>query len=229
MRLIVGISGASGTVYGVRLLEALKDSTIETHLVMTDSTKRVIKLETGYKVEDIMALADHVHDNGDIGAPIASGSFKTMGMVVAPCSMKSLSAIAHSYNENLLIRAADVVLKEGRKLVLVARETPLHLGHLKLMTQVVEMGGIMLPPMPSFYHRPETIDDIVNQTVGKVLDQFDIDHDLFRRWEGSTIRMRTLDTERGMRVNAGIGWTPAADSGSAAAAAAGANGVADPH
>jgi flavin prenyltransferase len=215
MRLIVGISGASGTVYGVRLLEALKDSTIETHLVMTDSTKRVIKLETGYQVEDIMALADHVHDNGDIGAPIASGSFKTMGMVVAPCSMKSLSAIAHSYNENLLIRAADVVLKEGRKLVVVARETPLHLGHLRLMTQVVEMGGIMLPPMPSFYHRPETIDDIVNQTVGKVLDQFDIEHDLFRRWEGSTIRTRTLDTERGMRVNAGIGWTPVAAPASA--------------
>jgi flavin prenyltransferase len=196
-RLIVGISGASGTVYGVRLLEALQHSPIETHLVMSDSTKRVIELETGYTVGGIQALADQVHDNSDIGAPIASGSFKTSGMVIAPCSMKSLSAVANSYNDTLLIRAADVVLKESRRLVIVARETPLHLGHLRLMTQVVEMGAIMLPPMPSFYHRPETIDDIVNQTVGKVLDQFDIDHDLFRRWEGTTIRRRTLDEERG--------------------------------
>lgn len=195
-RLIVGISGASGTVYGVRLLEVLKDSPIETHLVMTDSTRRVIELETGFEVAAIQSLADEVHDNNDIGAAIASGSFKTSGMVVAPCSMKSLSAIAHSYNDTLMIRAADVVLKEGRRLVVVARETPLHLGHLRLMTQVVEMGAVMLPPMPSFYHRPETIDDIVNQTVGKVLDQFDIDHDLFRRWEGTTIRRRTLEEER---------------------------------
>lgn len=200
MRLIVGISGASGTVYGVRLLEVLKDSPIETHLVMTSSTRRVIKLETGFTVEGIEALADEVHDNRDVGAAIASGSFKTNGMVVAPCSMKSLSAIAHSYNDTLIIRAADVVLKEGRKLVLVARETPLHLGHLRLMTQVVEMGAVMLPPMPSFYHRPETLDDIINQTVGKVLDQFDIDHHLFRRWEGSTIRRRTLDEERAVRI-----------------------------
>ena len=195
-RLIVGISGASGTVYGVRLLEVLKDSPIETHLVMTESTRRVIELETGFVVDAIQALADEVYDNRDIGAAIASGSFKTNGMVVAPCSMKSLSAIAHSYNDTLIIRAADVVLKEGRKLVVVARETPLHLGHLRLMTQVVEMGAVMLPPMPSFYHRPETIDDIVNQTVGKVLDQFDIDHDLFRRWEGTTVRRRTLEEER---------------------------------
>ncbi len=202
-RLIVGISGASGTVYGVRLLEVLKDSPIETHLVMTDSTRRVIELETGFSVEGIQSLADEVHENNDIGAAIASGSFKTSGMVVAPCSMKSLSAIAHSYNDTLMIRAADVVLKEGRKLVLVARETPLHLGHLRLMTQAVEMGAVMLPPMPSFYHRPETIDDIVNQTVGKVLDQFDIDHDLFLRWEGTTIRRRTLDEERTIRIRRG--------------------------
>ncbi|MEI2766461.1 MAG: UbiX family flavin prenyltransferase [Dermatophilaceae bacterium] len=195
-RLIVGISGASGTVYGVRLLEVLKDSPIETHLVMSDSTKRVIELETGFTVEGIEALADEVHNNKDVGAPIASGSFKTSGMVVAPCSMKSLSAIANSYNENLLVRAADVVLKENRRLVLVARETPLHLGHLRLMSRVVEMGGVMLPPMPSFYHRPETLDDIINQTVGKVLDQFDIDHRMFARWEGTTVRRRTLESER---------------------------------
>lgn len=194
--LIVGISGASGTVYGVRLLETLRRSGIESHLVMTESTRKVIKLETGFLVEEIEALADFVHDNRDIGAPIASGSFLTAGMVVAPCSMKSLSAIAHSYNENLLVRAADVVLKEGRKLVLVTRETPLHIGHLRLMTQAAETGAVILPPMPSFYHQPETIDDIVNQTVGKVLDQFEIEHDLFRRWEGTTIRMRTRDGDR---------------------------------
>lgn len=195
-RLIVGISGASGTVYGVRLLETLQRSDVETHLVMTESTRRVIQLETGFHVEAIEALADFVHDNRDIGAPIASGSFLTSGMVVAPCSMKSLSAIAHSYNENLLIRAADVVLKESRKLVLVTRETPLHLGHLRLMTQAAETGAVILPPMPSFYHQPETIDDIVNQTVGKVLDQFEIEHDLFRRWEGTTVRMRTGQGEQ---------------------------------
>lgn len=194
--IIVGISGASGTVYGVRLLETLRRCEVETHLVMTESTRRVIQLETGFQVERIEALADSVHDNRDIGAPIASGSFLTAGMVVAPCSMKSLSAIAHSYNENLLVRAADVVLKEGRKLVLVTRETPLHIGHLRLMTQAAEMGAVILPPMPSFYHQPETIDDIVNQTVGKVLDQFEIEHDLFRRWEGSTIRMRTQEGGR---------------------------------
>jgi 4-hydroxy-3-polyprenylbenzoate decarboxylase len=194
--LIVGISGASGTVYGVRLLEALRDTPVETHLVMTESTRKVIELETGFSITEIEALADQVHDNRDIGAPIASGSFKTLGMVVAPCSMKSLSAIAHSYNENLLVRAADVVLKEYRKLVLVTRETPLHLGHLRLMQQVVECGGIILPPMPSFYHRPETIADIVDQTVGKVLDQFDIPHNLFRRWEGTSIRRQEREAER---------------------------------
>jgi len=201
-RLIVGISGASGTVYGVRLLETLRHTPVETHLVMTESTKRVIELETGFTVAGIEALADEVHQNSDIGAPIASGSFKTTGMVIAPCSMKSLSAVANSYNDTLLIRAADVVLKEGRRLVLVARETPLHLGHLRLMARAVEMGAVMLPPMPSFYHRPETIDDIVNQTVGKVLDQFDIEHSLFKRWEGTTVRRRTLERERGPRIQA---------------------------
>ena len=204
--LIVGISGASGTVYGVRLLEVLKETPIETHLVMTASTRKVVELETGYTAAQIESLADWVHDIRDIGAPIASGSFKTRGMVVAPCSMKSLSAIAHSYNENLLVRAADVVLKERRKLVLVTRETPLHLGHLRLMQQVVETGGVILPPMPSFYHRPETIADIVDQTVGKVLDQFDIEHDLFRRWEGTRLRMLEREAEKlSVDVSAGSG------------------------
>jgi 4-hydroxy-3-polyprenylbenzoate decarboxylase len=192
-RIVVGISGASGTVYGVRLLEVLRGLSVETHLIMSDSAKRVAELETGYRVEEILALADSVHSNKDIGAPIASGSFRTGGMIVAPCSIKSLSGIAHSYDDNLLVRAADVALKERRKLVLVVRETPLHLGHLRLMAQVTEYGAVILPPMPSFYHMPKTIDDIIDQTVGKVLDQFGLEHDLFRRWEGSDLRMLVKD------------------------------------
>jgi flavin prenyltransferase len=191
-RLVVGITGATGTIYGVRLLEVLSAAGVETHLIMTKSSRKVVELETGFTVAEIEGLAGHVHDNHDIGACIASGSFHTIGMVVAPCSIKSLSAIANSYNENLLVRAADVTLKERRKLILVTRETPLHLGHLRLMTQVTETGAVVLPPMPSFYHCPQTIDDIVNQTVGKILDQCGLDHDLFRRWEGSEARRRAL-------------------------------------
>jgi 4-hydroxy-3-polyprenylbenzoate decarboxylase len=183
-RLIVGISGASGTIYGVRLLEVLRQAAVEVHLVMSGSARRVVELESDYTVAEIEALADYIHDNDDIAAPISSGSFRTGGMIIAPCSIKSLSAIANSYNDTLLARAADVVLKERQKLVLVVRETPLHLNHLRLMTHVTECGGVILPPMPSFYHEPKTIDDIVNHTVGKVLDQFDVDHDLFHRWEG---------------------------------------------
>jgi 4-hydroxy-3-polyprenylbenzoate decarboxylase len=183
-RVIVGITGASGTIYGVRLLEVLRDSGIETHLVMSEAARRVAELETGYSVADIEALADCSYANSVIDAAIASGSFKTSGMIVAPCSIKSLSAIAHSYNDSLLARAADVCLKERRKLVLVVRETPLHLGHLRLMAEATEYGAIILPPMPAFYHQPKTIADLVDQTVGKVLDQFDIDHDLYRRWGG---------------------------------------------
>lgn len=184
MKIVVGISGATGSIYGIRTLEALKKLGIESHLVLTDSAKRNIDLETDYTVRQVEALADVVHDNKDIGASIASGSFKISGMIVAPCSIKTLSALAHSYNESLLARAADVCLKERRKLVVIARETPLHVGHLKLLTSVAEMGGIILPPMPAFYHLPKTIDDIIYQTVGKALDQFDIEHNLFRRWEG---------------------------------------------
>jgi flavin prenyltransferase len=186
-RLVVGISGASGTVYGVRLLEALRDSAVETHLVMSDAAKRVAELETDYTSRYIESLADVVYRNRDIGAAIASGSFLTLGMVIAPCSVKSLSAITTSYNDTLLIRAADVALKEGRRLVLVVRETPLHLGHLRLLAQAAENGAVILPPMPGFYHHPRTIEDLVDQTVGKVLDQFRIEHDLFSRWQGADL------------------------------------------
>ncbi|MBI2877235.1 MAG: UbiX family flavin prenyltransferase, partial [Candidatus Tectomicrobia bacterium] len=150
--------------------------------VITDPGKRTLLVETDYKVEELEALADHCYDIQDIGASIASGSFKTEGMVVAPCSVKTLSAIAHSYTDNLLVRACDVVLKERRKLVLLFRETPLHLGHLRNLERVAEMGGILLPPVPAFYHRPKTLLDVVNQTVGKVLDLLGIDHRLFLRW-----------------------------------------------
>lgn len=183
-RLIVGISGASGTTYGIRLLEVLRDAPVETHLVMSEAAREVARLETAYSAADIEALADVVHSNADLAACISSGSFPTMGMVVAPCAIKSLSAIAHSHNDTLLTRAADVVLKERRRLVLVVRETPLHLGHLRLMVEAAECGAIILPPMPSFYHHPRSIDDIVDQTVGKVLDQFGIAHELFCRWPG---------------------------------------------
>jgi flavin prenyltransferase len=183
-RLVIGISGASGIIYGVRLLEALREAPVETHLVLTEAAKRVAELESTQSPAAIEALADVVHDDRDLAAPISSGSFLTVGMIVAPCSIKSLSAIAHSYNDTLLARAADVHLKERRRLVLVVRETPLHLGHLRLMTQVTECGAVVLPPMPSFYHRPLTIEDLVDHTVGKVLDQFGLDHKLFTPWAG---------------------------------------------
>lgn len=183
-RVIVGITGASGIIYGARLLEALQELGVETHLVMTEAARRVAELETGYGVADIEGLATYTYANDEIDAHIASGSFRTSGMIVAPCSIKSLSAIAHSYNDSLLARAADVCLKERRKLVLVVRETPLHLGHLRLMAEATEYGAIILPPMPAFYHQPKTIADLVDQTVGKVLDQFGLDHDLYRRWGG---------------------------------------------
>ncbi len=183
-RVIVGISGASGAIYGIRVLEVLRTvSEIETHLVITASARRTIIEETRYKVADVEALAHVVHDQRDIGAALASGSFRTSGMLVAPCSIKTLSGIAHSYNDNLLTRAADVCLKERRKLVLLVRETPLHLGHLELMAQVTRHGAIVLPPVPAFYHHPATIEDIVNQSVGKALDQFEIPHRLFKRWK----------------------------------------------
>jgi len=183
-RIIVGISGASGVIFGIEILKNLTELGYETHLVMTEAARQNICLETDYSVESVGALAATVHNNDDLTAPLASGSFITMGMIVAPCTIKSLSGIAHSYSSNLLIRAADVCLKERRKVVLLVRETPLHQGHLRLMSLATEMGALILPPMPAFYHGPKTIDDLIRQTVGKVLDYFQIDHQLFRRWEG---------------------------------------------
>lgn len=188
MKLVVGISGASGAIYGIRILEVLKKAGVETHLVISDSAKRTVAYESEYSIEAIKDLASYVHDINDVGACIASGSFKHAGMVIAPCSIKTLSAIANSFDTNLLIRAADVTLKERRKLVLMIRETPLHLGHLRLMTQVTETGAVLVPPMPAFYHRPQTIEDIVMQTVNKALDQFDLNLDLFNRWTGNEER-----------------------------------------
>jgi flavin prenyltransferase len=184
MRIVVGISGASGAIYGVRTLQALRHLGVETHLVLSETAGETIAYETPYTVDDVLAMADKVYPVSDVAAAISSGSFRTDGMIIAPCSIKTLSGVANSYNENLLTRAADVSLKERRRLVLVVRETPLHLGHLRLMTAVTEMGAVLLPPMPAFYHKPQTIDDIVNQTVGKVLDQFGLDASLFKRWTG---------------------------------------------
>jgi 4-hydroxy-3-polyprenylbenzoate decarboxylase len=186
-RLIVGISGASGVIHGIRLLEVLQQvDSVETHLVITNAGKQTLALETGRSVSNVERLADRVYRPGDIAASLSSGSFVTAGMVVIPCSIKTLSGIANSYTDNLLTRAADVTLKDRRRLVLVVRETPLHLGHLRLMVRAAEMGTIIMPPMPAFYHRPKTVDDVVDQTVGRVLDTLDIrlDSDLFRRWRG---------------------------------------------
>lgn len=183
-RIIVGISGASGAIYGIRLLEALKEvPEVETHLILSPSGKRTIVEETDWTIPAVEALADVVHPYIDIGAAISSGSFITAGMIVAPCSIKTLSEIANSHNVNLLTRAADVCLKERRRLVLLVRETPLHPGHIDFMAKVSQYGGIVLPPVPAFYIRPKTLDDIINHTVGKALDQFDIPHRLFKRWK----------------------------------------------
>ena len=186
-RLIVGISGASGVIYGIRLLEIVRTLTdVETHLVISSAGAQTIALETDFRVSEVAALADTHYRFNDIAAAISSGSFKTEGMVVVPCSMKTVAGIAHSYSDNLLLRAADVVLKDRRRLIIVPRETPLHLGHLRLMTQLVEMGAILVPPVPAFYHRPKTVNDIINQTVNRILDLLDIEleEDLFDRWQG---------------------------------------------
>jgi len=186
LKLVVGISGASGAIYGIRLLQVLKEKGIETHLVVSDAAVATIKAETDWTRRRIEALASFHYQNEDIAARIASGSFETAGMVIVPCSIKTLSGVANSYADNLMTRAADVTLKERRKLVLVVRETPLHLGHIRLMAQATEIGAVILPPMPAFYHFPKTVSDIVDQTVGKVLEQFGIDHQCYRRWAGTT-------------------------------------------
>lgn len=184
-RLVVGITGASGSIYGIRLLEALqKDPEVETHLVISGSGKRTLSEETDYSLKAVESLAKVVYDDRDIGASPASGSFKTMGMVVAPCSIKTVSALANSFADTLIARAGDVTLKEGRPLVAVVRETPLHSGHLRQLLALAEIGGVILPPVPAFYNRPKTIDDVVNHTVGRVLDRLGIEHALVPEWTG---------------------------------------------
>lgn len=182
-RIILGISGASGVIYGIRALQHLQEmDNVETHLVLSAGALINIAVETDYSAEAVIAMADVVHREDNLAASISSGSFLTDGMIVMPCSIKSLSGIANSYADNLLVRAADVVLKEYRKLVLVVRETPLHKGHLELMTRAADAGAMILPPMPAFYHDPQTIEDIVDQTIGKAFDLIGLEHDLFRRW-----------------------------------------------
>jgi len=185
VRLIVGITGASGVIFGIRLLEVLSSiEEVETYLIISEAGEINIKYETDWKVEDVKALANFCYDIHDLGASISSGSFKRDGMIVAPCTVKTMSALANSYADNLLTRTGDVTLKERKKLVLLVRETPLHLGHLRNMGRLTEMGAIIMPPVPAFYHRPKTIPDIIDHTIGKTLDIFGIEHDLFQRWSG---------------------------------------------
>jgi 4-hydroxy-3-polyprenylbenzoate decarboxylase len=183
--LVIGITGASGAIYGIRLLEVLSTvKDVETHLIISGTGAKIIEYETDWDLERVKALADVFYDVEDIGASLASGSFKRDGMVIAPCSMKTLSALANSYTDNLITRAADTVLKERKRLVLMVRETPLHLGHLRNTVKLTEMGAVIFPPIPAFYHKPNTIGDLIDHSIGKVLDLFDIEHHLFKRWSG---------------------------------------------
>jgi len=193
-RLVVGLSGASGVILGIRFLEILsKYEELETHLVLSDAAKSTIAYETDWKIEDVEALAGQVHDFNNVGASIASGSFKTKGMVIIPCSVKTLSAIAYSFDTNLMIRAADVVLKERRRLVLVLREMPLHKGHLDAMVRVCDLGGVILPPMLTFYQKPKNLDEMINYVVGKSLDALEIPQNLYRKWgEEESVRGRDV-------------------------------------
>ena len=185
MRIIVGMSGASGMIYGIRLLEVLSEvEDCETHVVISNGAKLSITLETDRSVKDVEALADVVHNDQNLAASISSGSFQTAGMVIAPCSMKTLSGVANSYGDNLLVRAADVVLKERRKLILVPREMPLHAGHCRLLHEAASIGAIIAPPVPAFYTRPQSVEDIVDGTVGRLLDLLDIENDITVRWAG---------------------------------------------
>ena len=183
---IIGITGASGSILGVRALEVLRDvPDVTTHLVMTDQAKRTLSIETGLKPQDVERMADVVHDERDLAAAISSGSFRTDGMLVIPCSIKSAAAIAYSMNDTLLVRAADVCLKERRRLVLSVRETPLHAGHLRTLTRLADLGAIIVPPIAGFYHAPKTVDEIINHAVGKALDALGVRTDLFKRWSGA--------------------------------------------
>ena len=181
-RIVIGISGASGVIYGIKMLSLLQEKDFQTHLIISESGRQNIEIETSYKADDVAAMADYTYDNRDVGAALASGFYLTQGMVVVPCTIKTLSGIANSYTNNLLVRAADVTLKEKRKLVLVVRETPLHVGHLSLMMKAAKMGAHILPPIPSFYNQPKTIDDIIHQTIGKIFDYLGIEHSLYNRW-----------------------------------------------
>jgi 4-hydroxy-3-polyprenylbenzoate decarboxylase len=183
-RLIVGLTGASGAILGIRLLETLRPTPIETHLVLSGSAPLTIQQETDWRVEDVLSLADVSYDFNDVGAAIASGSFTTMGMVIIPCSIKTLSAVANSYTDDLISRAADVTLKEGRQLVLVVRETPYHPGHLRLMSEAAASGAVIIPPVPAFYIRPRSMEDIINNTVGRILARLGIENDLYQEWQG---------------------------------------------
>ncbi len=186
MRLIVGISGASGVIYGIRLLEILKEQAdVETHLVLSNGAKLNISLETDWALKDVESLAKVVHSDQNLAATIASGSYTTDGMVIVPCSMKTLSGVVNSYADTLLVRAADVVLKERRRLVLVPRETPLHTGHCRLLYEASQTGALIVPPMPAFYNDPQSVDDIIHHTVGRLLDLFGIDSGLVKRWKGA--------------------------------------------
>ena len=195
MLLVVGITGASGVIYGIRLLEVLSSNgEVETHLIISEAGEKNIRYETDWELEQVKALADSCYDIHDIGAKLASGSFKRDGMIIAPCSMKTLSALANSYADNLLTRSADVTLKERKRLVVLARETPLHLGHLRNMEKLTEMGAVVFPPVPAFYYKPRTIQELIDHTIGKVLDIFDIKHNLFRRWAGVHGEKRSILT-----------------------------------
>jgi 4-hydroxy-3-polyprenylbenzoate decarboxylase len=195
-RLIIGISGASGAIYGVRLLELLQDTSIETHLVVSKSALITLAHETELSWSQLKGLADVSYSNQDIGAAIASGSFKTMGMVIAPCSVRSMSEIASGVTSTLLTRAADVVLKERRRLVLMVRETPLHRNHLRSMTELAELGAVIAPPVPAFYARPSSLQEMVDHTLGRVLDMFDIELGIVRRWREQVENVATLDEVR---------------------------------
>jgi 4-hydroxy-3-polyprenylbenzoate decarboxylase len=195
-RVVVGISGSTGSIYGIRLLERLREmADVETHLVISGPGKRTLVEETDYTVRQVEALAHAVHDDRDVGASIASGSFRTAGMVIAPCSIKTVAALANSFADTLIARAGDVTLKEGRPLLAVVRETPLHAGHLRQMLALAEIGGILLPPMPAFYFRPKSIDDIVNHTVGRILDRIGLAHGLVPEWPGTGRRSGTESSE----------------------------------
>jgi 4-hydroxy-3-polyprenylbenzoate decarboxylase len=195
--IIVGISGASGAIYGVRLLQMLRETEIVTHLIVSRNALVTLATETAFKLADVEALATHVHSNTDLGAICSSGSFRTLGMIIAPCSVKTMSEIATGVTGHLIARSADVVLKERRRLVLLLRETPLHLGHIRSMAAVTEAGGIIYPPVPAFYAKPQTLGEMVDHTLGRVLDLFDIETEAVQRWSGERVRPHIAGKEAG--------------------------------